>query len=229
MILFLVSSAIHVKHGIYSSKDRISQTVKTLNSIRDKVEDAHIFLLDGGYKCPTTDELRAVTDICDVFNCFANAEQVSKTQEINNQDIVKNMIELIMYGAFLNAMHEQVSHYHRVFKMSGRYQLTNMFDAKQHIGDRPVVAKRRPSQFKPEITGGVKWQYMSRLWSWSGKHTNTIGKCYTEMLKHMDERLQAGGYIDIEHLLYEHLPNPKQIPIIGVEGNISPNGVRVSD
>jgi hypothetical protein len=43
--------------------------------------------------------------------------------------------------------------------------------------------------------------------------------------------LNAKGYIDIEHLLFHHLDPVliENIGKLGVEGNIAPNGARVTD
>lgn len=229
MNLFLVSSAIHVKHGVYSTQDRIRQTVQTLDSIHKHAPGAHIFLLDGGYQSPSEQELERIKELSDSFICFANSESLQKVQDSTSQDIVKNMSELIMYGAFLQNSHEQISEYDRIFKMSGRYRLNEMFNQDDHDGELPVVSKRRPSQFREEITGGAKWQYMSRLWSWQGSQTKRIAEVYLDMLNDMSARVKEGGYIDIEHLLCKHLDRVKEVPIIGVEGNIAPNGIRVSD
>lgn len=227
MNLFLMSSAIHVKHGVYVTHERLTQTQMTIRSINEHAPNSHIFVLDGGHKCPDEVE-RGHLDV-DSFMCFSNSEHVSRLQESSSQDIVKNAIELMMFGSFLASSHEQIAEYDRVFKISGRYQLTDMFDESQHIGDEVVVSKRRPSQFPAKVTGGAKWQYMSRLWSWPGSRSKDISEVYDKMMHDMMDRVQNGGYIDIEHLLYKYLTNVKEVPIIGIEGNLAPNGVRISD
>jgi hypothetical protein len=51
------------------------------------------------------------------------------------------------------------------------------------------------------------------------------------MFNHMSERLNNKGYIDIEHLLFHHIDVGlvENIGVLGVQGNIAPNGVGVSD
>jgi hypothetical protein len=72
---------------------------------------------------------------------------------------------------------------------------------------------------------------MSRLWSFDTTLLPYIKDAYLDMFKHMVERLNAGGYIDIEHLLYDHLDAKliENIGTLGVQGNIAPNGMGVSD
>ena len=123
--------------------------------------------------------------------------------------------------------------YKRIFKMSGRYMLNEDFNYDKHLQAKDKVVIRGPftSQFRQETTGGVSLQYMSRLWSFDAFLLPYVRDLYTDMFNHMTERLNAKGYIDIEHLLFHHL-DPiliENIGKLGVEGNIAPNGARVSD
>ena len=47
----------------------------------------------------------------------------------------------------------------------------------------------------------------------------------------MKKKLSEGKYIDIEHLLYQYLPESlvQEIQPIGVEGKLGPNGTLVKD
>ena len=87
------------------------------------------------------------------------------------------------------------------------------------------------SQFAPEITGDAKLQYMSRLWSFDSKLTPYISEVYKNMFQNIVERLNAKGYIDIEHLLFKHLDPTivQNIDKIGICGNIAPNGAFVEE
>jgi hypothetical protein len=72
---------------------------------------------------------------------------------------------------------------------------------------------------------------MSRLWSFDSELLPEIAQVYRNMFANMNSVLNAGGYIDIEHLLFSHLREEliQKISKIGVEGNIAPNGNGVSD
>ena len=45
----------------------------------------------------------------------------------------------------------------------------------------------------------------------------------------MAQRVAVGGYADIEHVLYKFLPAElvTEIPELGVEGSIAPNGAAI--
>ena len=67
---------------------------------------------------------------------------------------------------------------------------------------------------------------MARLWSWPVSMTPEIITVYDDSFMYIAERVAAGGYADIEHVLYKFLPveHVTEIPLLGVEGSIAPNG-----
>jgi hypothetical protein len=232
--VFLVSSAIHAKHGVYDTQTRLEQTIETCKSIRNKC-DAEIILLDGGYQDITKEERDILSQYIDKFYTFSDAENIQQIQQVPNHDIVKNMIEIIMYGSFFDKAIEDGwrEKYKRIFKMSGRYTLNDDFNYDKHMQavDKIIVRGPFTSQFRQETTGGITLQYMSRLWSFDAFLLPYVRDLYTDMFNHMTERLNAKGYIDIEHLLFHHLDPVliENIGKLGVEGNIAPNGARVTD
>jgi hypothetical protein len=219
---------------VYDTQTRLEQTIETCKSIRNKC-DADIILLDGGYQDITEKERDTLSQYIDKYYSFAGAENVQQLQQVPSHDIVKNMIEIIIFGSFFDKAVEDGwrEKYKRIFKMSGRYTLNDDFNYDKHMQAKDKVIIRGPftSQFKSEITGGVSLQYMSRLWSFDAFLLPYIRDIYTDMFNHMTDRLNAKGYIDIEHLLFHHIDPVlvENIGKLGVEGNIAPNGARVSD
>lgn len=232
--LFLVSSAIHVKHGVYSTEERLKQTIATCTSIKEKVPDSDIIILDGGHEHLTDDEKEILRGSMNRFISYTDDAEVKSIQAVPNQDIVKNAIEILMFGTFFTENAEQIKkEYSRVFKMSGRYTLNDSFDLSFHEKTSHGIVIRGPytSQFPPDITGNITKQYMSRLWSFDTSLIKYIAECYQMMYAHMITRVNNAGYIDIEHLLFNYL-NPAYIRVpekIGIEGCIAPSGAQVSD
>jgi hypothetical protein len=72
---------------------------------------------------------------------------------------------------------------------------------------------------------------MSRLWSWPVGLTTEVINVYQEGFSYIAERIAAGGYCDIEHMLFKFLPHEYiyEVAKTGVCGNIGPNGMRVDD
>lgn len=230
--LFVVSSAIHTKHGIYDANERLEQLIKTCESIKQKT-NCDIVVLDGGEKFLSTDEQNKLTRHINHFYSYYDSNLVKEMQQINVQDVVKNVLEVFIFGSFFHSEIEKIKNYSRVFKMSGRYNLTDDFDYEFHDKQKNHIVIRGPytSQFTPQMTGGVRLQYMSRLWSFDATLIDYISEVYKHMLKNMIEIINNGGYIDIEHSLFKFLDpkivvNPK---IIGVVGNLAPNGATVTE
>jgi hypothetical protein len=233
-ILFVVSSAIYANWGVYNTQERLAQTIGTCRSIRDHVPNCDIILLDGGTKNLEQEEQNQIKDHINTFYSFAEAENVKQIQSVQNWDIVKNMIEIMIFGSYYSGAKDTlISKYKRIFKMSGRYVLNDDFDLEKHMAVKDKIVVRGPytSQFNAQITGGVTLQYMSRLWSFDASLIDYIAEVYKQMFDHMQNRLQEGGYIDIEHMMFYHLRSDliEFIPKIGVEGNIAPNGVGIKE
>lgn len=230
--LFIVSSAIHTKHGVYNSQERLRQLIQTCESIRERTT-CDIVVVDGGEKFLSDEEQIILKPHVSHFYSYCETPLVKELQSIKIQDVVKNVIEVFMYGSFFLSEKERIKHYGRVFKISGRYTLTDDFDYNFHITHRNKIVIRGPytSQFKPEMTGGVTLQYMSRLWSFDGEMIDYICEVYRHMLKNMIDTVNQGGYIDIEHSLFKFLDskiivNPEKIGLIG---NLAPNGALVTE
>ena len=154
----------------------------------------------------------------------------------DNWDVVKNVTEVMCFRNALRTLLNTgvASTVDRFFKISGRYLLTNNFDIDYYkdykVKSCIVVAQRKNSQFPYHLTQ-VEQQFMSRLWSWPASLTEEIVDVYTNSLNYMYERLNARGYVDIEHCLFKFLDHNKIIEKnpVGIQGNIAPNGVAIND
>jgi len=232
MNLFVITSAINTPHGVFSADERLQQTLKTIQSINEKT-DAEIIIIDGSKDVITQDQVSALDDYATIMS-FSHHQDFQNIQKSPNHDVVKNALEMLMLGAFWAGNKETLSRkYDRVFKLSGRYVLSDMFDEVEHMKhkNKIVIGKRRFSQFPMEITGGVNKQYMSRLYSVDSSLAEYMAETFGSMIQHFFDRLSNKGYLDTEHLLYHHLDPKKvvELPIIGVEGQLAPNGNKVED
>jgi hypothetical protein len=154
----------------------------------------------------------------------------------DNWDVVKNGTEIMCFGRMLNEIKTvpDLMTVDRMHKMSGRYILNDMFDPetydKSDVADRIIIGPKYKSQFPEHITT-QPWQYMARLWSWPVARLDEVIQVYEDSLVFFAERLAAGGYVDIEHVLARFL-NPAhvhEIQNLGVEGCIAPNGTPIKN
>ena len=160
-----------------------------------------------------------------------DAEVQAIYNSTDNWDVVKNSTEILCFGKTLRLCLEDgdFDGCDRIHKMSGRYVLNSQFAPtmplyEQHA-DRIIIGEKYKSQFPPGVTG-IDLQYMARLWSWPVDITERIIEVYEDSLWYMADRVKQGGYADIEHVLYKFLPADlvTEIPVLGVEGSIAPNG-----
>lgn len=234
---FIITSATNTKFGIYDADKRIQQTLGTIQSVRQRVPDAKIFLVEMGGESIRQDQIdrysSAVDHVIDLSNDPSVQELYNST---DNWDVVKNVNEVMCFARVLeNLMNSgNLRDYSRIFKLSGRYQLNDDFKISMYQGpdcdNRVMVSRVLPSQFPKEVTG-IEFQYMSRLWSWPASLTATVIDVYNNGLAYMLNRLEQGGYADIEHILFRYLDPDLVYEVypIGVEGNLGPNGRAVKD
>jgi hypothetical protein len=233
---FVVTSAINSKFGVYKPEERLQQTLDTVTSIKSRIPDAKIVIMEvTGYPM-TPEQEKTLRGACDVFLDFTHDQEVVDLYQSDNWDIVKNGTEIMCFGRALAIMNNEniFKNIDRIHKMSGRYQLNDMFDPLTYEDsdnlDKIIIGPKVQSQFPVQVTD-QPWQYMARLWSWPASMTTDIIDVYSKSLVFFAERLDAGGYVDIEHVLARFLPveHVREIQNTGVEGNIAPNGTPIKN
>jgi len=240
--LFLVTSAIYTKFGVYDHNQRLQQTVDSLRSIHQFC-NADVILIDAGnYALSENDKNQLSPYLINIVE-FNQDSTVKKYQSIDNWDVVKTLLEISILIEIFNWLSSQskntMDHYKRIFKLSGRYTLNNNFDYKQHLfaDDKITIKKSISSLYDTDhwvIQENCKEyfrQYMTRLWSFDVKLLPYILNTYHTMLHDLLQMISKSRFIDIEHLMYYHLDSKKvqNLEIIGVSGNIAPNGMLIMD
>lgn len=232
---FVVTSAVNSRFGVYNPEQRLKQTLDTINSIRSKVPDAKIVVMEVTGVPLREDQKSALVASSDVFLDFTDEEDVkSLYTSTNNWDVVKNSTEILCFGRALKLLKADgdFDGVDRIHKISGRYLLNDQFsvDIYQTMADKIIISGRRPSQFPLAMTQ-QPWQYMARLWSWPKDLLDEVISVYDQGLAHFTERVSQGGYTDIEHVLAKFL-DPEhvfEVSAIGIEGTIAPNGAAIKD
>ena len=238
--LFIVTSAVESRFGIYSPEQRLQMTLDTIENIRSRVPDAVIAISEvsgAGLKVPYENQLM---DACDYYFDFTTNHEVNWIYTnpgwYDNWDVVKNLTELTTFPMALATAKDAgaLDGIDRVFKMSGRYMLNDQFDLDFYktaeAKDKIVIGKRHPSQFPFQVTRLTE-QYMARLLSWPIVMQQDMIEYYNAARDYMRERMKAGGYADIEHCLFYALPKDRVLEIerVGVHGTIAPNGVAITN
>ena len=72
MNYFLVTSGIHGPYGVFTVPERIEQTIKTATSIRERVPDSTILLLEGGNSSLSSTDTDNLLKYYDSYNTYQN-------------------------------------------------------------------------------------------------------------------------------------------------------------
>lgn len=233
---FIVTSAINTKFGVFTADERLQQTLDTIDSIYERCPDAYIALIEMSGEKITSNQKLAIQEVVDVVIDFSGTADVRAIYQNPNWDVVKSSTEIMCFQralGILKTLNSAVD-IDRWFKVSGRYLLNEDFCSNDYAdtdwANSIIFATRRPSQFAPEITGGVTEQFMSRCWSFPATRISYVELMFFAMSKCFTAVAESGGYIDIEHLLFLYAePDSLEIPLVGVQGLLGPNGTLVRD
>lgn len=233
---FVVTSAINSKFGVFSPAERLQQTIDTITSIKSKLPNAKIFIMECCGTPTTVEQANQLKAVSDVFVDYSHDADVQDMYDSDNWDIVKNGTEIMCFGNMLEKLKED-NHFagvDRIHKMSGRYILNDLFHPSMYehpdILNKIVIGPKHQSQFPIEVTT-VPLQYMARLWSWPVALLDDVNQIYHDSFMFFAERVAVGGYVDIEHVLYKFLEPSMvcEIQNLGVEGCIAPNGTAIKN
>jgi hypothetical protein len=231
---FVVTSAVNSKFGVYTPAARLQQTITTLKNVRERVPNCKIIVMECAGTPLTEAQSQLIEENCDLLLDFSKDPDVIEIYKSDNWDVVKNSTEIMCFGRALRMCQDDgdFADMDRIHKMSGRYILNDDFDlgVYEEHPDRIIIGPKNQSQFPFQVTG-IELQYMARLWSWPADQTERVIKVYEDSLNYIGERVARGGYADIEHVLYKFLPPElvTEIPVLGVEGSIAPNGVAIKN
>lgn len=233
----IITSALNTKFGVYSTEQRLEQTLATIKSVKEKIPGCVTFLLEMAGE-PLTEEQKNIflANVDHLIDFTSDKNVTGLYNSTNNWDVVKNVTEVMCFRSALNTFKQSgvTTVLDRMFKVSGRYTLTDQFDINYYDSYKVkpciVVGKSKTSQFPFALTQ-VDKQYMSRLWSWPTALNDEIIGVYDNSLKFMYERLANKGYADIEHCLYKFLDQDKVLEkdVLGIQGNLGPNGAAIND
>jgi hypothetical protein len=248
---FIITSAIESSLGPLPADIRILQTMDTVRSIYRTYPDAKTVLIEGGARTPTSPLWNQLRGMVHVFMDMTNNDQIQHLQKNvmsrvsnklemgGNSGLAKTVAELTLMLNALDAINNHpdmvpARQVDRIFKISGRYQLSPLFDKSvyEDAGMKYVFKRRDASWMDANSCRaiGADHGFSSRLWSFD------IG-----LLDSTQERLQAAmddmielstdHYIDMEHLLYKHIgpTQAKELDNTHLFGTLGPNVSLVYD
>lgn len=242
--IVLLTSAVYTNYGIYKPQERIQQTLDTAKSAKKYIPGAVIILVDNSkvdVQNDTSAEFEELIDLVDYYIDNSDDEDIKYFHNnVANYDIGKNVMEamgMMKALTYINSdadMMKVVADADRIFKLSGRYQVTDKFDIAKfdnaNTKDKYVFKKAQPSWINTQDTG-VTTLLQTRLWSFTpGLFTATI-ELYKNIIETMVQLVNESKYIDNEHAMAKFIPKDRLVELetVGLQGNIAPNGMMIID
>jgi len=204
---FVITSTINTDHGKFSPPERFNQTLETIESIRTKVPNSVIVFADNSLHHMPED---VVSLLKSKVNLYIDYKHNLFSKFINGDiqsAMHKGVGEMMIFEQVMFAIRENNLIGKRIFKISGRYRLSDTFDITQY-DNVDYVGKYI---FKP-----VTWAYSkdnfanvehrvfleTRLWSFCGslfnEYEQLIQECFNYMLVH-SENLEVTNHTIIPH------------------------------
>ena len=131
-------------------------------------------------------------------------------------------------------MKKEIDSADRIFKLSGRYQVTDKFNIANfdntNTKNKYVFKKAQPSWINPADTG-VNTLLQTRLWSFTPSLFIATIDMYKNIIENMINLFNQNKYIDNEHSMSKFIPRDKLVELetVGLVGNIAPNGMMIID
>lgn len=227
---FIVTSAICTNLGIFDIKTRIQQTNRTLCSIQDYAPNSKIIFIEGGEKPNDQYTIDFFKDVKSKVYLFGFSNQLGIPKNFGASKSLNDVVlTKIALEALINNNKNKID---RIFRISGRYQLSPIFDLetyKQENIKNKFVFKTKAKSYIPNSK--IKYCYQSRLWSFPYDKAEKAMVYLDNMIKDLSNALQTNEYLDFEHVLFNNIPEDeaKELDLIHVFGVVTSNGYIVYD
>lgn len=242
--IVLLTSALYTNYGIYNPQERILQTLETAKSAKKYIPGAVIILVDNSKVDVLNDNSAEFNELLDTVDWYIDNSEDADIQyfhnNVQNYDIGKNSMEALGLVKALKYIHDTpemmdtVKDATRIFKLSGRYQVIDKFDItafdNADTKGKYVFKRAQPAWINPQDTG-VTTLLQTRLWSFTPDLLDETIAMYENIIQNMFNMYNSQKYIDNEHSMSKFVPKDKlvELEVVGLMGNIAPNGMMVID
>jgi len=183
--------------SLYSPEERFSQTKNTIKTIREKVPNSYIYLIEGS-KISLEMEKELQNKVDKYINFSDNKEVMSN---VNDPQKSKGEVSLLLNG--LKDM-DNLDSFENVFKISGRYYLNDKFKIENfnnNFNNFQLCDDR----------------YATTMYKIHRIHLRTYIEALTYSLNHIDHGIERALYI----VYPPNHPNNRCIPEVGVSGLVA--------
>lgn len=209
LVLVVAVTNVNNPHlSCFSPTVRLGQLKNTVDSVRDKIPESFIVILEGSTLTPEQQK---------ELQLFNADEIILRSNEITP---VKSLGEITMIAEYLESslfqeLTKKIS-IKNFAKISGRYELTESFKFR----DLDITVKKR----EPQETWSGRGVCETRFYQFPF-YMMDYYKAKLDMIK------ENGILIDIEHSFYEYnvVPHHTSVSEIGLQGYLAPTGELIND
>jgi hypothetical protein len=215
--IFIITSTINTPLGLISPPKRFQETIGTIQSIRKNFENSIIVMVDNSsnqLESQNYDILKSLVDF------FVDVGQRKFCKFINDNGI-KGAGECYMLLTAFNLLKKQNLNIDRIYKISGRYKLSDSFDSKQYENTYGKYC------FKTrDVNHDGKTFLHTRMWSFCG---SLLDECEKMVQNSYQEHVLKN--ITIEESIYNNIDLTKLVEydMIHCEGYIAPWNKLITD
>lgn len=143
--LFIVTSALNPEMGIINRQDRFNQTLDGLKSIRERMPDAIVLMVDGSPNKIEEEKVKALRDYVNFFADFSHDKDILQFSTTGRKSEAENVLlyKTLLLPKQVEGFKEVIDSVNRIVKLSGRTILTDGFDIAEHNHFGKYVFKTR--------------------------------------------------------------------------------------
>lgn len=211
MLNFLVTSAIN------DSERRLQELLGTIESVWKRSPLSTIHIVETSLVRPKESLLEALPHRVVLVGLWG-ADWI---RQAHNQNLPIGFVQNAIEIHALQLMMDEAFYYDRVYKLSGRYQVTDDFDPDGHDPGKYTFVNPRRTGFSMDQVG-TEGMLMTRLFGLPKSRCQELKSVLERIEKEHWQRWLSGKVYDIEHGLYAHIDktNCQFVDKIGVKGRI---------
>ena len=221
--LFLVTSLINLYHDtIYSVEERLTQTIKTINSIYEHCPNATAVILEASNYKYNNQQFEQYNNL---YIYYVTTNVIGQHKSVGECLIIKEFLHSYFYSLLVNNNKINI-----IFKLSGRYwlnenfKLTNFNIMKHNFKNVTPFTDENGYDNPHNMT---EMYCITSLFSFVPNRFDEIVDSLNYVIENVRRYFCIRPGSDIEHFIYNYFHDKKSynpIDKLGVSGFVSPTG-----
>jgi len=211
----VIVSAVGNDYGVFTYEQRLQQLVGTIMSVRCRVPTADVVLYDASENPLPDDDEKMLYGMVD-HSEFLHGDRYVEFLKYNSKDPSPNKFEKKTVGEiqcmvrFLHWLRESGRRYDRVFKLSGRYELSDCFSLDDYRGREGRCVMLDKEDWYGERV------FTLRLWSFDFRQLDSIVKLFKTMQSHTYDLVARTHRLEIIEFTLTKFMEEMRIPYVTV-------------